>query len=873
MSNRSKKLIVVMLSAVMLSGCWSDDDDAVADAGTALNLKERRSVTIAGASGSGEGAVTVAWSQTSGPAVTISGADTLTPQITAPSVDADATAVLRLTVTDSKGQVATDDLTVSIINNTLPVLTAQPELVAEKTEVEVTAALSDDGEIASVSWLQTAGPEVELTGADTDTVTFTSPAVTEATTLTFMLTVTDDDDETAELELSVEVEPTLVAFTLAGSVSGADFSGGTAVLKGAYEEVSAEVDESGAFSFDLQLDDDLIDSVVGVTVNSENNSRLTYSAVYSGFTLPETVASAAVKFKPADAKVTATAEGSNTVSVNAVSTALYSLLVAANNGAVPENIDQLVFVEKSIDADELIEAAAIVKILTENPDIELPEGVTDIISLLTNVAAYNTLVQQIDAEQPGLITATVTEIIEDPELTPPVSADAIAPVYYQTSAAAPGFLSRFGEQWQFNQDGTGSRNNRLAGDNFSWTVDESGNITVTYNDGFRSSSFRGVAVGVVGLTQEQVDWLRDDNINQVLAEIITTKSVLKRIGTGQQIDSFNIKSDTLTQLLPVETSQGLVETEAVAGVSTGNILMRKQVSGQYAFTAADMSGIWAINSYYELELFNRIESSFYLDKFQFNADGSGIGLDTDRTFNWQLSNGLLQIQFADNTGLEARIIDSSGSDYQVMTLAKDADGKVIAAQADYGFKVQPDIELDWVTGAEQYWQTMINSWDKNSWDNGRLLFCQFDPLCEEPEYVYSPVFGWQFLQGGTGNRLSVNFNDFMLPPDFEPSPFALTWDSVADNSLSLQFDIQERNFNVLKVTDGVLGKRIYVQEEAVYPSGIFIGSRIGMYEQIPVSYWNDTAPQASVSAVSVKASASQQKRLVVNPTQREAGTN
>lgn len=867
MSNKSKKLIVVMLSAVMLSGCWSDDDDAVADAGTALNLKERRSVTISGASGSGEGAVTVAWSQTSGPEMTISGADTLTPQITAPSVDADATAVLQLTVTDSKGQVATDDLTVSIVNNTLPVLTAQPDPIAEKTEVELAAALSDDGDITAVSWLQTAGPEVELTGDDTDTVVFTSPEVTEATTLTFMLTVTDDDDETAELELNVEVEPTLVAFTLAGSVSGADFSGGTAVLSGAYEEVSTEVDDNGAFSFDLQLDDDLIDSVVAVAVNSPTSSRLAYSAVYSGFTAPEVVAVASVKSQPKDTKVSTASDGSSTVSVNAVSTALYSLLLTANNGEVPANIADLTFVEKSIDADELAEAAAIVKILTENPDITLPEGVTDITSLLTNVAAYNTIVEQIEADEPGLIESTIVAIVEDPALTPPVTVDAVAPVYFRTYAAAPGFLSRGGERWQFNDDGTGSHALSGGESTFVWEV-SNGKISIDYvEQAAIFTSFLGVTVGAAGLTQQQVDWLTADNIFQVAVKVYLDDVELSRVTQGQLIDTYRQSGTQRRELVPVQTTQGLVEAFDTTAFSS-NLLMRKQIGTEQIFVAADMPGTWAMNTYYTQNLpFQGGEvTDFYLDLLLFNADGTGLGTATDRTFDWQVTDGQLLLTLSDGTAAKFEIIDQSGTDLQVFTTVYDAEDNLIAAEAEYAFKTDPGVNVsELVNAEEQYWQTMINSWTKDSWNNGRLLFCPADPDCSDTENVFSPFFGWQINAGNSGNRVLSPFPLTDFPPEFDPKTSipALTWQLDGDNGMTLFYEPlqQQREWTVLKMENGLLGRRLYVREESFREGALVIAGRIGMYEEIDYEYWNNTAPQNAVSSQSLEAKATVRKVL------------
>lgn len=860
-----KKLLIVLISSAMLTGCFSDDDDAAANAGADFNLKERRAGQISDASASGEGAVTVNWSQVSGPAVQFSATDTLSPTVTAPSVDEDGIAVLQLSVTDAKGQTAADEITVAILNNRLPELDGEVEAVAEKAEVSVTAPLADDGEVTVVSWLQTDGPELTLEGTDSDTVSFTTPAVTELTPVTFMLTVTDDDSETTELELVVDIAPTLVAFTLEGQVSGADFSGAEAVLSGAAAPATAVVDENGAFVIELELDDDLINSVVSVQLTSASNSRLTYSAVYSGFTTAEVVAVAAVKKSPVDVKVGAAADGSNTVSVNAVSTALYSLLLTANNGQVPANITELTFVEKSIDADELAEAAAIVKILTDNPDIALPDGTTDIVALLANINAYNTLVTQIETEQPGLIEDTIVAIVADPALTPPVTADAIAPVYFRTYAAAPGFLSRGGERWQFNNDGTGSYAVSDGESTFNWEV-TNGKISIDYVDQASIfTSFVGVAVGAAGLTQQQVDWLVADGIGQVAVRYYLDEVELSRVTQGQLIDTYRQTGIQRREVIPVQTNQGLVEASDTDEFST-NLLMRKQIGTERTFVAEEMPGTWAINTYYtqNLPFQGGDVTDFYLDPLLFNADGTGLGTATDRTFTWQVTDGQLFLTISDGTGATLEVIDQSGSDLQVFTTVYDTDDNIIAAEAEYAFKTDAEVDASLLVNAdEQYWQTMINSWTKESWDNGRLLLCAGDPDCSDIENVFSPFFGWQLNADNSGNRVIAPFPITDFPPLFDPKVNTppLTWQLNGDNGMTLFYGAQYREWTVLKLEEGTLGRRLYVREESFSNGELQIAGRIGMYEEIDYEYWNDTAPQNVVSSQSLKAKPTVRKVL------------
>ncbi|MGP9801735.1 PKD domain-containing protein [Rheinheimera sp. NSM] len=861
-----KKVAAVLVAVMLLGGC-SSDDDVVANAGEDVSLKERRSVQIKASSAGGEGELTVSWSQVSGPDVVFSAVDTLSPTITAPSVNTDSVAVLRLSVTDAKGQTATDDVTVTLLNNLLPQLSAEPDAIAEKADISLTAPLTDDGEITAVSWQQTAGPTVALTGSDTDTVSFTTPAVTELTSLSFMLTVTDDDDETAELELTVDIAPALVAFTLEGQVSGADFSGAEAVLSGAALPATAVVDANGAFVIEMELDDDLIDSVVAVEVTSVANSRVKYSAVYSGFAVAEVVSVASVKSRPADTQVNVAADGSNTVSVTAVSTALYSLLVSANNGVVPANINDLTFIEKSIDADELAEAAAVVKILTDNPDVALPDGTTDIVALLANISAYNTLVTQIEAQQPGLIEETIAAIVADPALTPPVTADAIAPLYFRTYAAAPGFLSRGGERWQFNEDGTGSHAISRGESTFEWEL-INGKISIDYITAASSfTSFVGVAVGSAGLTQQQVDWLTADNISQVAVMYYIDSVELSRVAQGQLIDTYRQAGIQRREVVPVQTSQGLVEASDTIEFSS-NVLMRKQNSSELAFAAEQMAGTWAINTYYtqNLPFQNGDVTDFYLDPLLFNANGTGLGTATDRTFNWQVTDGQLFLAISDGTAVKLEIIDQSGTDLQVFTTVYNADDNIIAAEAEYAFKTDVNVDASLLVNAEeQYWQTMINSWTKESWDNGRLLFCPGDPDCSDIENVFSPFFGWQLNADNSGNRVISPFPLTDFPPAFNPKVNTppLSWQLNGDNGMTLFYEPlqQQREWTVLKLEDGLLGRRLYVREESFRDGALIIAGRIGMYEEIDYEYWNDTAPQNVVSSQALKAKSTARKVL------------
>jgi predicted extracellular nuclease len=177
----------------------------VADAGAAQSVNEGANVTLNGsASSDADGSIaSYAWTQTSGPTVTLQNATTATPSFTAPHQA--GTLVFTLTVTDNEGATATATTQVVVVNQA-PVADAGADQTAKYNAIvalDGRASHDPDGSIASYSWVQTGGPAVMLAGATTATPSFRAPHADSH--LTFTLTVTDNEGAQATDSVTVNV--------------------------------------------------------------------------------------------------------------------------------------------------------------------------------------------------------------------------------------------------------------------------------------------------------------------------------------------------------------------------------------------------------------------------------------------------------------------------------------------------------------------------------------------------------------------------------------------------------------------------------------------------------------------------------------------
>lgn len=165
------------------------NEPPIADAGADLTAISGDTVALSGsATDPNNEALTLSWSQTAGPSVTLSGSN----DFVAPTVAAQTVLSFQLTATDTRSGTGTDSMNVTVSPNLAPIAVAGPDQTVDAgvlVLLDGTGSSDPNGDSLSYGWSQLSGPAVALTGATSAQASFTAPS--SSAQLDFLLTVTD----------------------------------------------------------------------------------------------------------------------------------------------------------------------------------------------------------------------------------------------------------------------------------------------------------------------------------------------------------------------------------------------------------------------------------------------------------------------------------------------------------------------------------------------------------------------------------------------------------------------------------------------------------------------------------------------------------
>ena len=215
------KIISLALASIVLASCSdsSTDVDAVEDtvnnqtpnaiAGADQSVNEGVEVSLDGSSSSSPNgyALSYSWQQTGASTVSLTNANSATASFV-PDVSADAKLTFELTVTDSVGSTASDEVIISVNNAPTASVSVEQQSGAEGASIFVSGELSSDsdsGSIASYAWSQLAGTKATFSSIDEASTTITLPLISADENLSFQLLVTDNDSATAATSFTITI--------------------------------------------------------------------------------------------------------------------------------------------------------------------------------------------------------------------------------------------------------------------------------------------------------------------------------------------------------------------------------------------------------------------------------------------------------------------------------------------------------------------------------------------------------------------------------------------------------------------------------------------------------------------------------------------
>lgn len=289
--------------------------------------------------------------------------------------------------------------------------------VLEKQSVTLNANATDaDGSISTYKWTQTSGPTVSI-GSDTGTtLNFDLPDFDANATLIFSVTVSDNEGASSSASFTLNVERLSEMVELQGMVVDEPLANATVSFTAGDESASTTSNAEGNYSLIIEIDEKNYDELILITAIGDPTTHLGAELVSQ---------------LPTIATLKALANGEGVVDANAtlganvtnVSTAK-SILITQANGNQPINQEQqLEEYTAALDTVELYELAAAIKIIIDNENYNLPDGVDNTFAYFSDADNRTAFFSNLANNAPSLLNSVIQSIVEDQDLVGDVAND------------------------------------------------------------------------------------------------------------------------------------------------------------------------------------------------------------------------------------------------------------------------------------------------------------------------------------------------------------------------------------------------------------------------------------------------------------------
>ncbi|RZM80011.1 hypothetical protein C3B51_13690 [Pseudoalteromonas rubra] len=270
----------------------------------------------------------------------------------------------------------------------------------------VADAQDKDGEVVSIEWHHDSEFLSKVAEEQGGRATFVSNDIQTDHQVTFTATATDNSGAQTQKSHTVTIKRNVVNVMLNGTVTGSSILNAAVSLDVAGRTTEFAVNTDGEYFATLSVDEHESDALVRLTaVGGSGQPEVKFVS------LLDSVGSLVAQ---AGEDNILTKDENFAVNVTNVTTAEYAL--ASRNSQVIDDELSLTKALVSIDANEQLELAALIKIVVDNEEYSLPNGVETTLELAQNEVAATQLADHINHTNATLIAQTKQEIIANKDL-------------------------------------------------------------------------------------------------------------------------------------------------------------------------------------------------------------------------------------------------------------------------------------------------------------------------------------------------------------------------------------------------------------------------------------------------------------------------
>ncbi|MEX1221481.1 MAG: Ig-like domain-containing protein [Idiomarina sp.] len=556
---------------------------------------------------------------------------------------------------------------------------------------------------------------------------------------TFTYTISDGED-TATATVTVTVQETV---TVTGRVIDAPIADAVVTVAVGDETFTATADAEGNYSVTINY----TNAAQLLTINAQGAAANDQAYVNLTSTLPSL---ATLQAASGGDGVLDRSEAAGTNVTNVTTAA--SVLGTSALGAAPTTEEELEAAQGAVNPATLLELAAVIKLIIDNPDYDLPAGSTDIIAFASNLEAYNTYVEEVEAAAPGLLASIVDEIIADEELVQ-VETGGPPSYYVDISPTRPGFIPKANTGYIFNENGTGEVFSSFfteEGNNttMSWTQNDAGFYNLVFDAPVLTNNFPSI----YDITDDAtlIAAYEGAGITQATATRSQSGIRFKVISGGTRNDAVQIEETIIESYAPFTyNGQEYQVPPNTLELDYQSVFINGDKAEYWEIDAADVVGTWSLPILGQARPGdqNRVLSA---DLVTFAENGTFSALNTGLTGSWTLTDiDIVELSYGDvNQAVE--VIAEQGALYGGLVVAGTDSGSIVAT-FEWIAKQNPEFAFttdDVLTAATENWFAYINSWPVSGWD----------AVNNEP--TIGGYFGWQFENSTTGYNISLGCEEF-----------------------------------------------------------------------------------------------------------------